>query len=163
MEPNDFTSSCLQAALRYAERGWPVLPLIFPKLSEEKLFKKNSADGKHPAIKNWTQDASTDAAQIRQWFTEREYNVAILTGERSGLWVLDVDGEHGAESLKKLEAANTLLPRTLTAKTGRGKHFYFRCPTHTRIPCSAGTLAKGLDVRGDGGFIIAPPSLHASG
>lgn len=159
----DSSSIYLESALRCAERGWPVLPIVLPKSSSEEFFRKTSADGKCPAIKNWQNDATTDPAQIRQWFAERPYNVAILTGARSGVWVLDVDGESGAESLRTLEAANTPLPRTLTAITARGEHRYFACPPNTRIPCSASKIAKGLDVRGDGGFIIAPPSLHATG
>ena len=82
----------------------------------------------------------------------------------SGLVVIDVDPKNGgSESLAKLVRENDNLPDTVIALTGGGgEHFYFMHPGY-EVPCSAVTLGPGLDVRGDGGYVISPPSMHVSG
>jgi putative DNA primase/helicase len=124
--------------------------------------------GKHPrtgyGIAHGLNDATTDTALIRWWW-EAEWpqaNVGIRTGQESGLVVLDVDPRHGGDaSLRELEAQHGALPITPTALSGGGgRHFYFQHPGF-RVPC--GVLDAGLDIKGDGGSIVAPPSLHASG
>ena len=65
-------------------------------------------------------------------------------------------------SLKKLQAEHGCLPKTVTVKTGKGRHRYFRCGD-ARIRNSAGRLGKGIDVRGDGGYVVAAGSVHVSG
>jgi hypothetical protein len=92
-----------------------------------------------------------------------EANIGIVTGTVSGLVVLDVDPEKGGEaSLAALEAAFGPLPATLSVRTGGGgQHLYFRHPGEP-VPCAVG-LRAGLDVRGDGGYVVAPPSIHPSG
>jgi hypothetical protein len=91
-------------------------------------------------------------------------NVGICTGASSGLVVLDVDPDHGGvESLRSLVAEHGRLPSGLRARTGSGGwHLYF---AHPGVPVrnSAGRLGPGLDVRGDGGYVIGPPSNHRSG
>jgi hypothetical protein len=86
--------------------------------------------------------------------------VGLVTGS---LIVVDVDGPEGAKSLEALEAQHGPLPPTLSASTGRGVHRYYRCPEGVSIAGSAGKLGTGVDVRGKGGYVIAPPSVHASG
>src|SRR5262249_7711134 len=86
-------------------------------------------------------------------------------GQESGLIVLDVDARHGGEdSLATLEATYDRLPDTLTAHSGGGgRHLYFLHPGQ-RVPNSAQVNGyAGLDLRGDGGYILAPPSQHQSG
>jgi hypothetical protein len=127
--------------------------------------------GKHPRTTHGLSDASADAATICGWW-ERwpDANIGIATGPESGVIVLDVDGEDGKASLKKLGAPGQL-PRTLRAHTGRtgpdgqrtGFHLYFNWPAGTNLRNNAGLLGKGLDVRAAGGYVVAPPSLHASG
>jgi len=85
----------------------------------------------------------------------------IATGAPSRCVVLDVDGEAGAESLLALEAKYAPLPMTVTCRTRRGLHFYWRQSGEVR--CSAGRVGPGLDVRGDGGYVVAPPSTHPGG
>jgi Bifunctional DNA primase/polymerase, N-terminal/Primase C terminal 1 (PriCT-1) len=133
----------IDAALRYADHGWPVFPCW----------------GKEPATAHGLKDASTGVRQIMRWWGRwPQANIAIRTGRDSGLLVLDVDGEQGVESLRALERQHGELPRTASAKTPRGgSHFYFRHPGG-EIRNSAGVLGTGLDVRGDGGYVIAPPS-----
>ena len=145
----------LDAALEYAARGWRVFPL--PPAT------------KTPKLKSWQTKATTDPDQIRTWWTAKpDAGVAIATGAQSGIWVLDVDvvdDKTGDETLRDLEAVHGPLPATKTSITGSGGvHYLFQWPDGADIRNSAGTrLGSGLDVRGDGGFIVAPPSVHPYG
>jgi hypothetical protein len=106
------------------------------------------------------------AAELARWFQRwPDAGIAIVTGQVSNLVVLDIDPGHGGEvSVKALEAKFGPLPATLTVRTGGGgRHFYFTAPADSRpIPNRVG-LSKGIDVRGDGGLVVAPPSVHPSG
>jgi hypothetical protein len=90
--------------------------------------------------------------------------VAIPTGKKSGVVVLDVDVDDGGpESLAKLEHAGAPTPKTARARTGGGGiHVFFRYPRGTEIRNSAGLLGPGLDVRGEGGYVVVPPSRTQS-
>lgn len=166
-------SKMLEAALAYAQRGWLVVPLHNPTGGKCSCRKEDcSSPGKHPRTEHGLKDGSKDARRIEQWFARwPDANVGILTGKASGLLVLDVDGDDGKASLKALTAAHAPLPKTLCVKTGRagsdgkpkGCHYYFRAPAEAAIRNSAGVLGKGLDVRGEGGYVVAPPSQHSSG
>jgi hypothetical protein len=79
----------------------------------------------------------------------------------SGVFVLDADGNTGAVNLAELERARGPLPETLVSTTGKGRHYWFR--TDAPIPCSIGKIAEGIDIRGDGGYVAAPPSIHPNG
>jgi hypothetical protein len=87
----------------------------------------------------------------------------MATGSGSGVFVLDVDGESGIAALLAYHQQGLELPNTLSVSTGRGTHIYFRWTEDLNIRNSAGKLANGLDVRGEGGYAIIPPSLHANG
>ena len=91
----------------------------------------------------------------------RTYNIGVATGLISGVWVFDVDGSNGASTLRDLEAKNGNLPATLISITSAGPHFWFRATGE--IQSSAGRVGVGLDVRGDGGYVVAPPSVHPDG
>jgi hypothetical protein len=150
------------AAARYAALRWPVLPLHTPEHEGPCSCGRAgcSKPGKHPRTRHGLRDASTDPAQIQAWWaTWPNANVGVITRD---LVVVDVDGTHGRQALAALQRAHGPLPPTLTALTGRGMHLYFRAGAH-RIPTSAGRLGAGLDVRGRGGYVVAPPSLHADG
>jgi len=139
----------LAAALEYANVGLLVFPL----------------DGKIPRVSGGFKSASCDPARIGEWWRQwPRANVGIRTGVESGLLVLDVDPQHGgAATLKALEAKHGPLPETARALTGGGGwHDYFLHPG-VEVRNSIAKLGPGLDVRGDGGYIVAPPSLHASG
>ncbi|MDI3462106.1 MAG: hypothetical protein OJF50_000927 [Nitrospira sp.] len=139
-------SEILSAALTYAGRGWPVIPLA----------------GKIPIMKEWNNRASTNPEQIRIWWTKKpSANVGIATGKSSCLLVLDVDPDKGGdESLRVLEARYKPLPQTVEVLTGKGgRHIYFQHPGHP-IANSAGKIGSGLDIRADGGQVVAPPSVH---
>lgn len=142
---------CLDAALAYLARGWSVIPAM--------------ARGKRPVVAWRTyQERLPGEKELRAWFAKwPEANIAIVTGAVSGLVVLDVDPAHGGEdSLAAIEARRGRLPRTVEAETGGGgRHLYFAHPGgEVRNRAS---LAAGLDLRGDGGMVIAPPSIHPSG
>jgi Virulence-associated protein E-like domain/Bifunctional DNA primase/polymerase, N-terminal/Primase C terminal 1 (PriCT-1) len=137
----------LVQALAYAAQGWPV----FPCQDKKPL----------PGSRGFY-DATTQADQIRRWWVQwPQAQVAIRTGKQSGLVVLDVDPGHGGQaSLTALEAEFGPLPETRQARSGGGgQHLYFTWPGEP-IRLSVGKLGAGLDIRGDGGYIIAPPSLH---
>jgi len=138
----------IEYAKAYAGKGWQVFPLR-PR-------------EKTPAIK-WADVATNDAATFGDWWRGAE-NIGIATGARSGIVVLDVDAGHGGEeSLAALVAEHGDLPETVTAKTGGGgRHIIFNHPG-VEIHNSAGKLGAGLDIRGDGGYIVAPPSIHPNG
>jgi hypothetical protein len=140
----------LAAALAYAARGWHVFPVKTDKT---------------PRTVHGLKDATTDVAQIRSWWARwPDAGVAIRTGAVSGLMVLDVDVDRGGdETLFELEREHGELPLTPRVKTpSGGTHFYFRHPGG-EVPNSTDKIGPGLDVRGDGGYVVAPPSEHSSG
>jgi len=156
----------LQSALDYAERGFHVFPLHTPDPQGRCSCHKDCGNvGKHPRTMNGLKDATTDEATIRQWFRQwPDANIGIATGAASGFFVLDVDPRSGgSESLKTLLAQHGKFAQSVWAKTGGGGwHLLFKHPGG-KIKSSAHALSSGLDVKGDGGYIVAAPSLHASG
>lgn len=117
--------------------------------------------GKHPATPHGLKDATHDLETFKNLCTGRDgLNIGLATGEASDVFVIDCDDAQVAEGLL---SEHPELARTLRVKTGRGEHFYLRMPPDgIKIPSRAGVLPK-LDVRGDGGYVVAPPSLHANG
>ena len=139
-------TALVEAATRYAEHGWPVFPC--------------RPGAKAPHTANGLKDASTDTGLIEGWWNVwPAANVAIVTGRPSGLVVLDVDGDDGAEALRTLERQHGRLPRTLSVVTPRGgNHYYFKHPG-AEVRNSASQVGSGLDIRGDGGYVLVPPSV----
>ncbi len=124
-------------------------------------------DGKIPATRHGVKDATTDTALVREWWGAREggehspMNLAVPTGRASGLWVLDLDGRKGLETLELLEREHGALPETVRVETpSGGVHFYFRWPRDLEVRCKARVL-PGVDVRGEGGYVLVPPSVVA--
>ena len=128
-----------------AGRGWEVFP----------------CSGKIPLTTRGVKDATADVKTVKAWWHRwPSANVAIATG--AGFVVVDIDGEQGSESLRELQDRHEPLPATLSASTGGGGlHLYFR--TLERFGNTAGKLGPGIDTRGTGGYVIAPPSMHPSG
>lgn len=156
-----------QAALAYGRRGWQVLPLWWPATTGDCACGLTDCEsvGKHPVsrlVPHGLHDATSGLDELGRWWSRAPLaNVGIRTGAESGLVVVDVDGEAGRRSLRALIASHVVLqPRW--ARTGSGGwHAYFAHPG-IAVPNSAGRLGEGLDIRGDGGYVVAPPSLHAS-
>lgn len=143
-------STTRDAAKHYAQQhGWAVFPCV-------RMEKK-------PATPNGCLDATTEVAEIDRMFRP-DHNLGVATGQLSGVFALDIDGEVGEASLAALELERGELPQTVTAATPRnGRHFYFRFPTGQDIRNSESKIGKKLDIRGEGGYVIAPPSRRQSG
>lgn len=144
-------TTMLDAALSYAHLGLAVFPLV--------------EGAKNPATAKGFKNASTDEKTVRTWWTRNpNYNIGIACGNGTMVIDLDVDeakGEDGTATLRKWEEENGVLPETATAVTGRGGlHMLYRIDGEAR--CSANPKL-GVDVRGDGGYIVAPPSIHPNG
>jgi hypothetical protein len=141
--------SALAEALDYAARGWAVFPLQ-PGLKEPLERSRGFYD------------STTNPATIRRWWlADPTYNIGIRTGIASSVWILDIDGAIGAIALAVLEAKYGPLPTTLVSTTSAGCHLWF-CADRP-IPTSTGRIARGLDVRAEGGYVLAPPSIHPDG
>jgi len=135
----------------YTARGWSIIPI--------------RTGDKRPLVR-WHefQHRRPSAEEVRTWFSDwPEAGIGIVTGAVSGLVVLDVDFRHGGDaSLKRLEQEHDRLPATVECYSGGGgRHLYFAHPGGL-VRNKVG-LAPGVDLRGDGGYVVAPPSLHASG
>ena len=165
---NDLTRLA-RAAEWYAEKkGWQVFPLH--TITADGCSCRNKEcdrQGKHPRTEHGLHDASTDIVDIARWWrTWPDANIGIRTGSASGLVVLDVDvkdDRDGAQALETLEEEHGKLPDTVEAITGSGgRHLLFRHPGDREIK-NRNDMLPGLDVRADGGYIVAAPSLHLSG
>ncbi len=160
------TPSDLVTALGYAARGWLVIPLHSPAAHGCSCGRADcESPGKHPRTAHGLKDASRDPATIREWWTRwPDANIGIVTGAESGILVLDVDGKQGEQSLIELERRYGPLPDSYTVRTGGGgQHLYFLWPKGADVRNSQSRIAPGLDIRGNGGYVVAPPSVHASG
>ncbi|HUA98401.1 MAG TPA: bifunctional DNA primase/polymerase, partial [Terracidiphilus sp.] len=152
-----------------AQRGWPVFPLHSPTARGCSCERAECAKpAKHPRTAHGLKDASRDAETIREWWTRwPDANIGIATGQPSGFFVIDVDGEAGRASVAELARQGLTLPSTLTVTTGRpdgGEHRYFRMPEGVDIRNDqSGRIGPHIDVRGTGGFVVAAGSTHASG
>ena len=155
-------------ALEYAARDWPVLPLHSIRHGNCTCDRADcGSPGKHPRTQHGLKDASTDIEIIHRWWRRwPDSNIGIVTGAASGFIVLDVDPRNGGDmALDELLSEHDPLPETPEALTcGGGRHILFRHPGGMVRNDNQGKLGSGLDVKGDGGYIIvAAPSLHASG
>ncbi len=146
-------SNVLQsAALDHAARGWPVFPC--------------NPETKSPLTSHGFKDASTDPKVINAWWARwPEAMIGVPTGEAIGAWVLDVDDPAAFEA-----GCDIALPATRRSTTGKGYHLFFAWNGAMPI-INAQRTAKdwgipglpGADVRGQGGYVIVPPSIHPSG
>jgi hypothetical protein len=169
----DVAPSMLEAALAYAQvRDWPVSPAhsIFPAGSVMPgvctcCLGACDSPGKHPCTDHGFRDATTDPTQIRAWWSRgwRDRNIIGPTGRRSGVDALDIDpSKGGPQSLERLQARYGAVPLTWQVRTGSGGAHYFFAH-HLGVRNSESRIAPGVDVRGSGGYVILPPSLHKSG
>lgn len=138
--------SFLDRALPYLELGWRVFP---------------TRPDKVPLCPHGRNDATCDLVQIEAWSKEfPQANVSIKTGDSSRIVVIDIDNADGERWLHEINQGWQRLPDTAEAKSGRGRHLYFG---YLPVRSADGKLAPGIDVKGIGGSITAPVSLHASG
>jgi hypothetical protein len=156
----------LQAALALAAMGWGVIPCHSVEDGKCSCGKADcGSPGKHPRTAHGSTDGTTDAEQIRRWWAQwPTANVAVCTGPESGLFMVGPDGAAGIEALAELERQHGPLPRTVTAKSGGGgKHLYFCYPAEGTIPNRRNHQELPIDVRGAGGYALAPPSRNKDG
>ncbi len=138
----------LETALAYAARGWAVFPL------RGKVPAIGKADGGRGCL-----DGTTDTDKIKDWWTKNpDANIGIATGDTSGFWVLDIDGDDGEESLAALVAEHDPLPDTVEQLTGKGRHLLFKF--NGEAVQNSVRFRPGLDTRATGGYIVAAPSYH---
>ncbi|WP_207648897.1 bifunctional DNA primase/polymerase [Anaerobium acetethylicum] len=144
--------------MTYARNGFAIVPLKFG--TKNRFLSKNGFN-----------DATTDIEQIERWWTRYpDANIAVATGQKSGgLLVLDFDikedlGIYGYDYLRKFERQNGELPDTWMAISGTGGlHFWYRCNYKIDSATDLFERQSGVDIRADGGCIIAPPSRHPNG
>jgi len=149
---NDLLDWALAYTLNY---GWSVIPLIF--------------GDKRPAIK-WEahQQKRADREQLETWFEGDNHNEGLVTGKVSGIVVIDVDREDGWEALLKYGITRGMDTPTVT--TPKGEHLYFQYPGNNVVGLDGQTICRnnvgkvpGCDFRGDGGYVVAPPSVNGNG
>ncbi|MET8530237.1 bifunctional DNA primase/polymerase [Micromonospora sp. NPDC005172] len=158
--PQDLRSEpVLNVALRYATAGIPVMPLHTPQRAGGCSCRRALAcpsPGKHPRLRHGLRDASTDPALVRQWWTRwPDANIGLATG--SLLDVCDIDTADGLRTVTAiLDNAPSKGP---VVRTGSGWHLWFAATGHAN---RVGVI-PGVDWRGRGGLVVAPPSLHPTG
>jgi putative DNA primase/helicase len=164
-------SRLMLAALSYAERGWPVVPL-YPIREGRCSCGKSDGDGcspgKHPIgslVPRGLKDATIEHETIERWWGKwPDANIGIPTGEASGVLMIGPDGEQGKADLAALEQMHGQLPETPTAASGSGgQHRLFRYPTDGKVTNRQNHCRTKIDVRGAGGYFIAAPSVNGSG
>ncbi len=158
--------SIYQYAIAYAEQGFAVFPCH--SITDAGACTCGKPDcgspGKHPMTSHGVKDATRDEAQISAWFdVPNPPNIAIATGPVSGgLYVVDIDqGKGGDAKDLYVDGVDALAFTTPKVKTGSGLHYYYR--DSAGMKNSSNRLGKAIDTRGEGGYVIAPPSKHISG
>jgi hypothetical protein len=170
------------AAISYASRGIPVLPQHHPLPHRTSLHPVTGDSqpavekagcscrdldcgqvGKHPLgslVPHGVKDATCNRARVLAWWTRHpQANIGLATGH--GFDVLDVDGPAGARAIEELAAAHGLQSSGPLVRTGGGGWHYYLAPTGLGNASPAGL--EHVDWRGRGGYVVAPPSRHASG
>ena len=154
-----FRKELVRAALAYAAQGIPVFPCALIDGAKKPLTKWGKGGDKTAPLNQ--RRATTDPDTIRAWWKKNPLAmIGMPTGEASGLVVLDVDRKNGKDGLKNLLAAG-VNPFAMTGRFAQtpsgGMHFFMR--RSGALKNSADLLMDGVDVRGDGGYIVLPPSL----
>lgn len=160
----------MRDAISLVKRGIRVMPVHGLKWHRDELGctcgrKDCRSVGKHPIFLKWQQLGQESIPTVQTWFTHyKDANLGVITGKASGIVVMDIDPKNeGYESLRAAEERYEELPDTPTVQTGSGgRHYYFKHPGFT-LTNRAGVLGGGIDLRGDGGFVVAPHSRHVAG
>lgn len=143
--------SLKMAAMFYAGLGWPVFPLL--AYGEVNPWTGEVSDGKKPAVRHGFKDATTDVGVIGHWWSDAPLrNIGIATGVRFD--VIDVDVPEGLPTLERLKAQECDVHGWVDTASG-GVHLYVTPTGHT----NKGRWMPGVDYRGEGGYVVAPPSV----
>lgn len=165
------TTKMVDEALWYASRGLHVIPVhsfgqdaISGEVGCSCGEPTCASPGKHPIPRSGLKEATTDPEKIKAWWTQYpDANIAIVTGAISGIVVVDLDGQEGKNEWAELVKQHGATPRGWRIKTGGGgRHVYFAHPGG-EVRNTAKRIGAHIDSRGDGGYVLAPPSVHASG
>lgn len=152
------------AALLYATRGWAVIPLHTMHADHCSCGRRDcAAPAKHPRVRWQSYERSRPTpSQVAAWWRRwPDANVGVVTGRVSGVVVLDIDPRNGGDasyaSLKERWNGHDETVESITG--GEGRHVWFA--STDAMP--SGPIAPGCDLKGEGGIVVAPPSVHASG
>jgi Bifunctional DNA primase/polymerase, N-terminal len=159
----------LAAALSWAEDGWCIFPADISLDEETGKFKKKShKSAEYSGGAKWGK--TRDPEQVRRDFQRwPEANIGVPTGKDNDIFVVEADTPKGhnidgVNSLRRLEEKHGPLPPTLMAESPSGSlHYYFNWPKGVEIKNSASVIGPGIDVRGEGGMVIGPPSVRSDG
>jgi len=156
----------LPEALDFAARGYAVFPIHSPSAGKpcDCNAAKCDSPAKHPRTLHGLADATTDEGKVARWWDMWPHaNIGVATGPDSNLVVLDIDPRHGGDTeLDRLVAENEQIPFGPSYETGSGgSHYWFRHPGFKIT--SRNSIGPGIDVKGDGGYVIVPPSVHSTG
>jgi Bifunctional DNA primase/polymerase, N-terminal/Primase C terminal 2 (PriCT-2) len=156
----EHSGKMLDAALTYAAHGFPVFPITINKTPVPARDK--DADGKPIPGTGSFYKATCDPIQIRKWWAGHEYLIGLPMGKASGVWCLDVDTaedhDDGVAGWNEIAAGHELIvTREHRSATG-GPHLIFNWSADQPIGCSSGDLPGGIEVKGQGGYIVVPPS-----
>lgn len=163
--PLDTTMSMKESALSYAARDWVVFPVHNAAAGKCSCGNAECNDvGKHPRTGHGFKDATTDPKTINDWW-ERwpKANIGIPTGSPTGLMVVDVDADKGGLDTWRDWLDINGVVNTKSSVTGGGGNHYLFLTDGQFFSNSVRKLGQGIDIRGDGGYFVAPPSLHGSG
>lgn len=164
-------------ALGYAHKGWAVVPLHWVKHPDTwhpdtgeiidavcSCYKGSDCEstGKHPMPRDGLKSGTKDFELIKKYWRKYPYaNIGILTGEISNLAVLDIDGDAGRKSCALIKKKFGKQIPTVSAITGsNGQHLLWLHPGKGKVVRNRTKIIPGIDFRGDGGYIVAPPSMH---
>jgi len=148
-------------ALKYVELGWHVLPCHFIDQGACSCGKNCKSPGKHPATLHGCKDATSDPVLVKAiWTDNPDWNIGVATGPVSGIFVVDLDGAEGIQCFEKL---GTVAVTPVAETGGGGRHYFFRYPTNVSVRNRTKLNGQPIDVRGKGGYVVAPPSDHVSG
>lgn len=167
MEGSPLIDDLKAAAHEYRQRGWRVLQLH--RITEQGTCSCMAKDkcrsaGKHPRDKEWEKTPPWSSADIETGWDRWNWNIGIATGDPSGFWVLDIDGDKGGfETMAALVQEHGPLPETMIFQTGSGGYHYLWAMPGFEIRNSQNRVGKGIDTRGTGGQIVAPPSVSDKG
>lgn len=162
------TSPLRSTAAAYAGHGWPVLPLHSPSDAATGCdCRKDNCPtpAKHPRTMHGVLDATTDLDLVARWWSMWPHaNIGIATGMVSGLVVIDIDPRNGAmDTLAKLADELRTFTRTAQVLTQSGGwHLYYGHPGG-KVVSRSNALGPGIDIKGDGGYVVAPPSQGVEG
>ena len=144
------SKTTLDYALEYLQKGYSVIPIIYKgKTPNTKLLPNGWKE---------YQKRRPTVEEIKSWFSTGNSNIAIITGKISGIVVVDVDSYEAYQWCKAQFDVDTL-----TVRTSRGYHLYYRYPENSEIKNSVHINGMEIDIRADGGYVVAPPSIHESG